>query len=558
MEEYYGHFDYNFQPDLNKFTQKTFFKTLNYESIIKNSCLSEKYSNSSDDERPKEFMPTQKTTKAFHEIFNITNEKNIGEPNQIFKVEQNTTNNLIKEFNNTLENDGQNNSSKENENISNSNLNEFHSGRWTNEEHNKFIEGILKYGNEWKKVQNIIKTRSSTQARSHAQKFFLRLKKIVNQETLNNKDKLLNYIINSCDKPKDSFNISNQQKEKLMMVIRANLKSEEYLNKSEKEILNSNKKTNSLKDKNESALDDYNEEDDNLGFNKHIENVGYGFHKKMSCDIEEKRRKLTFCSRKRKSSSDLSVNSLNKIFTITKDKSHKNSLDITKNKNIFVNNLKQKDNSGNNNNFYPKKFNINHNFIINKITKITPTNNLKKNENLNNPINPNNDFNIKNGNIFIQNNIYNIYNNFGNEIHQNNNNINNNYEQNIFINNNNKNNNYQNTNLRTVIFNPDLKTLKKNKIKNNQYNTYEDKYGNNDNQYIINNQNLFAFNSNQDNNKTIFENEQYNPFNLEFDNFASNDKKLFNDDYKHNNNFSHINEQFGTMSDKTNNLYINE
>ena len=500
MEEYYGHFDYNFQPDLNKFPQKTFFKTLNYESIIKNSCLSEKYSNSSDDERPKEFMPTQKTTKAFHEIFNITNEKNIGEPNQIFKVEQNTTNNLIKEFNNTLENDGQNNSSKENENISNSNLNEFHSGRWTNEEHNKFIEGILKYGNEWKKVQNIIKTRSSTQARSHAQKFFLRLKKIVNQETLNNKDKLLNYIINSCDKPKDSFNISNQQKEKLMMVIRANLKSEEYLNKSEKEILNSNNKTNSLKDKNGSAFDDYNEEDDNLGFNKHIENVGYGFHKEMSCDIEEKRRKLTFCSRKRKSSSDLSVNSLNKIFTITKDKSHKNSLDITKNKNIFVNNLKQKDNIENNNNFYPKKFNINHNFIINKITKITPTNNLKKNENLNNPINPNNDFNIKNGNIFIQNNIYNIYNNFGNEIHQNNNNINNNYEQNIFINNNNKNNNYQNTNLRTVIFNPDLKTLKKNKIKNNQYNTYEDKYGNNDNQYIINNQNLFAFNSNQDNN----------------------------------------------------------
>ena len=139
----------------------------------------------------------------------------------------------------------------------------------------------------------------------------MRLKKIVNQETLNNKDKLLNYIINSCDKPKDSFNISNQQKEKLMMVIRANLKSEEYLNKSEKEILNSNNKTNSLKDKNDSGFDAYNEEDDNLGFNKHIENVGYGFHKKMSCDIEEKRRKLTFCSRKRKSSSDLSVNSLN-------------------------------------------------------------------------------------------------------------------------------------------------------------------------------------------------------------------------------------------------------
>ena len=51
------------------------------------------------------------------------------------------------------------------------------SGRWSEEEHQKFIEGILEYGNEWKKVRKIIKTRTSTQARSHAQKFFLRIKK---------------------------------------------------------------------------------------------------------------------------------------------------------------------------------------------------------------------------------------------------------------------------------------------------------------------------------------------------------------------------------------------
>ena len=52
------------------------------------------------------------------------------------------------------------------------NENKYQSGKWTEEEHEKFIEGILNYGNEWKKVQQIIKTRSSTQARSHAQKFF--------------------------------------------------------------------------------------------------------------------------------------------------------------------------------------------------------------------------------------------------------------------------------------------------------------------------------------------------------------------------------------------------
>ena len=51
------------------------------------------------------------------------------------------------------------------------------SGRWSEEEHQKFIEGILEYGNEWKKVRKIIKTRTSTQARSHAQKFFLIIKK---------------------------------------------------------------------------------------------------------------------------------------------------------------------------------------------------------------------------------------------------------------------------------------------------------------------------------------------------------------------------------------------
>ena len=35
------------------------------------------------------------------------------------------------------------------------------------------------YGNEYKKVQEIIKTRSSEQARSHAQKFFLKIKKAI-------------------------------------------------------------------------------------------------------------------------------------------------------------------------------------------------------------------------------------------------------------------------------------------------------------------------------------------------------------------------------------------
>lgn len=54
---------------------------------------------------------------------------------------------------------------------------QFNIGRWSEEEHRKFMKGILIYGNDWKKVQNVLQTRSSTQARSHAQKFFLRVRK---------------------------------------------------------------------------------------------------------------------------------------------------------------------------------------------------------------------------------------------------------------------------------------------------------------------------------------------------------------------------------------------
>ena len=49
-------------------------------------------------------------------------------------------------------------------------------GRWKLDEHQRFLEAIIKYGNDWKQVQKLVKTRSSTQARSHAQKFFIKLK----------------------------------------------------------------------------------------------------------------------------------------------------------------------------------------------------------------------------------------------------------------------------------------------------------------------------------------------------------------------------------------------
>jgi SHAQKYF class myb-like DNA-binding protein len=74
--------------------------------------------------------------------------------------------------------------------------NEYSQGRWTLEEHFRFIEGILIYGNNWKKVQKHIGTRSPIQARSHAQKFFIRIKKAVFDDRTPNKSICVEHIVN--------------------------------------------------------------------------------------------------------------------------------------------------------------------------------------------------------------------------------------------------------------------------------------------------------------------------------------------------------------------------
>jgi len=51
------------------------------------------------------------------------------------------------------------------------------SGRWTRAEHEAFIEGLKIHGREWKKVAVMIPTRTSAQVRSHAQKYFSKMSK---------------------------------------------------------------------------------------------------------------------------------------------------------------------------------------------------------------------------------------------------------------------------------------------------------------------------------------------------------------------------------------------
>lgn len=51
------------------------------------------------------------------------------------------------------------------------------SGRWTDEEHKKFLEAIKLFGKNWNKVHRHVGTRTSAQTRSHAQKYFNKLMK---------------------------------------------------------------------------------------------------------------------------------------------------------------------------------------------------------------------------------------------------------------------------------------------------------------------------------------------------------------------------------------------
>ena len=59
-------------------------------------------------------------------------------------------------------------------------------GRWTSEEHDKFligkcsfyrVLGLEMFGKNWKKIEEVVKTRNGSQIRSHAQKYFLKLRK---------------------------------------------------------------------------------------------------------------------------------------------------------------------------------------------------------------------------------------------------------------------------------------------------------------------------------------------------------------------------------------------
>ena len=49
-------------------------------------------------------------------------------------------------------------------------------GYWSKSDHNKFIEALYLYENDWTRIQEYVNDRTDKQVHSHAQKFFLKLK----------------------------------------------------------------------------------------------------------------------------------------------------------------------------------------------------------------------------------------------------------------------------------------------------------------------------------------------------------------------------------------------
>ena len=133
--------------------------------------------------------------------------------------------------------------SSSNEEENNKIIENFNNGRWTEEEHKIFLEGILEYGNEWKKIQKFIKTPSSTQASFHLKNFFLKIKKNLNK--LNSKNNLnidfngmIKYIITTLSDDKNKEIVLNEnQREKLLKIIYYEIKcliDEKYNNYEDK------------------------------------------------------------------------------------------------------------------------------------------------------------------------------------------------------------------------------------------------------------------------------------------------------------------------------------
>ena len=254
-----------------------------------------------------------------HLTFILKKEKNIHPLTQKTSGKL-TSNNSLKNFiithiNSSLNNQSKNQNKyveqKKEEPIRSSSMSpeiELRTGRWTEDEHSKFIKGILEYGNDWKMVQKLIKTRSSTQTRSHAQKFFLKINKIIKSQRLqSNPETLLKYINNSNKNFNEGRPLTIVQRKRLLNAIKSNLKN---LEEEENKNINMEKNNkviniNCQKEGEESIFSDK-DRDKNKDIKNHIIIIENEENNNLAnnSDIEDKKivqdKEIKFCCKKRK------------------------------------------------------------------------------------------------------------------------------------------------------------------------------------------------------------------------------------------------------------------
>lgn len=86
-------------------------------------------------------------------------------------------------------------------------------GRWTKAEKERFITALTRFGKNWKKVEAYVGTRAGEQIRSHAQKYFMKLKSKDKGALNNSKENFEKKNVVTIQKPKINTNCTIQTNE---------------------------------------------------------------------------------------------------------------------------------------------------------------------------------------------------------------------------------------------------------------------------------------------------------------------------------------------------------
>ena len=195
-------------------------------------------------------------------------------------------------------------------------INNSNNGRWSKEEQNLFAEAVLKYGNDWKNIQNHVSSRNITQVRSHAQKFLMKLKEsnLLKERGLEQNlswTKIMNFLKNNLtyDELKDvlfSVEQTGQKKNR-----NESLKS----NKNKNKINKNNNKNSSIDENNSKLINGVDEENNNYNYGNNYLNIdfeedNYNIKNKMIKEEEEEKEMLQkFIECFNSSSSEITLNS---------------------------------------------------------------------------------------------------------------------------------------------------------------------------------------------------------------------------------------------------------